>query len=215
MYVPPLFREDRAGHLQDLMRSHPLAVLVTLNRNGLNASHVPLVHEPRPGSWGMLRGHLARANPQTRDLQPECEALAIFHGPQAYISPSWYATKRQTGRVVPTWNYAVVHAYGTIETYTDAARLRRHVAALTAVHETRFSQWTVNDAPESYIDGLLRAIVGIDITITRLEGKWKMSQNRPAEDRAGVVEGLLSIGEPESAAIAQLVRDRAPSDGEG
>ena len=216
MYLPPAFREDRTEQLQQLMREHPLATLVTLGPDGLVASHVPLVYEPVPDSPGRLHGHLARANPQWRDLQRESEVLAIFHGPQAYISPSWYATKRSTGRVVPTWNYAAVHAYGSVETYTDAGRLRKHVASLTALHEENFSPpWRLEDAPEPYIAGMLNAIAGIDITITRLQGKWKMSQNRPAEDREGVVQGLLSKGGPERCAIAQLVRDYAPDDGQG
>ena len=211
MYLPPAFREDRTEQLQQLMREHPLATLVTLGRDGLVASHVPLVYEPVPDLPGRLHGHLARANPQWLGLPAEFEVLTIFHGPQTYISPSWYATKRSTGRVVPTWNYAAVHAYGTVETYTDAGRLRAHVASLTALHEENFSApWRLEDAPEPYIAGMLNAIVGIDITITRLEGKWKMSQNRPAEDRAGVVQGLVSKGGSERCAIAQLVRDYAP-----
>ena len=213
MYLPPAFREDRTERLQQLMREHPLATLVTLGRDGLIASHIPLVYEPVPESPGRLHGHLARANPQWGNMPAGSEALAIFHGPQAYISPSWYATKRQTGRVVPTWNYAAVHAYGTVETYTDASRLRRHVASLTAIHEENFSApWSLEDAPEPYIAGMLSAIVGIEITITRLEGKWKMSQNRPAEDRAGIVQGLVSKGGAERCAIAQLVRDYEPEE---
>jgi transcriptional regulator len=182
-----------------------------LGGSGLIASHVPFMYEPLPDSPGILHGHLARANIQGQDFRPEVEALAIFHGPQAYISPSWYATKRQSGRVVPTWNYAVVHAYGNVEVYTDAVRLRKHLESLVAEHEKSFpSPWSLHDAPAEFIDELLQGIVGIDMRITRLEGKWKVSQNRPAEDRNGVIEGLAGKGDPMSMAMADLVRKMAP-----
>ena len=207
MYLPDHFREDRPDRIEELIRQNPLATLVTIGSGGLIATHLPLLYEPLAGSAGVLHGHVSRANPRWQDFRADIEALAIFHGPHSQISTTWYPTKEQTGRVVPTWNYAVVHAYGPLEVYTDAARLRRHVAALTAIHE---KNWTVDDAPPEFIDGLLRAIVGIDIRITRVEGKWKMSQNRPPEDRAGVVRALSAKGDPVSAAVARLVEERAP-----
>ena len=211
MYIPEWFREDRAECLQGLIREHPLATVVTLGQQELVATHIPLIYDPNPEPMGTLRGHLSRANPQWQSFRPEVEALAIFQGPQAYISPSWYPTRQQTGRVVPTWNYAVVHAYGSLETYTDINRLREHVKSLTEIHEKNFSPpWVPENAPQPFIEGLLHAIVGLEIVIKRWEGKWKASQNRPAEDRSGVVEGLLSQCEPASADMAQLVRERAP-----
>ena len=210
MYIPAAFREDRIERLSELMRNYPLATLVTMGSSGLIASHVPLLYESLPDSPGILRGHLSRANPQWQDFRSEVEALAIFAGPEAYISPSWYATKQQHGRVVPTWNYATVHAYGNLEVYTEPARLRKLLATLTTEHEKRYSPWTMSDAPPEFIDGLLNAIVGIDIRLTRLEGKWKVSQNRPPEDRHGVIEGLTAKGDAKSKAMADLVRELSP-----
>lgn len=211
MYIPEWFREDRTECLQGLIRAHPLATLVTLGQQELVATHLPLVYDPSPEPMGTLRGHLSRANPQWQSFRPEVKALAIFQGPEAYISPSWYPTRQQTGRVVPTWNYAVVHAYGLLETYNDTNRLRKHVTLLTEIHEKNFSPpWSPEDAPQPFIDGLLQAIVGLEIVIRRWEGKWKVSQNRPAEDRSAVVQGLLSQCQPTSTAMAQLVRERAP-----
>lgn len=213
MYIPAPFREDREERLSELMREHPLAIVVTLGGSGLIASHLPLIYEPLPDSPGILHGHIARANVQWQDFQTEVDALAIFQGPQSYISPSWYATKQRSGRVVPTWNYAVVHAYGSVEIYTEAARLRKHLGLLVAEHEKSFSPpWSLNDAPAEFVDELLNSIVGIDIRITRLEGKWKVSQNRPAEDRNGVIEGLTSKCDAESRAVAELVRKLSPQE---
>jgi transcriptional regulator len=151
-------------------------------------------------------GHIARANPQWRDVAPDVQALAIFLGPDAYITPSWYATKRQTGKVVPTWNYVAVHAYGPIRFFDDRERLLDVVTKLTLTHEAgRAEPWAVSDAPADYIQAMLNAIIGFELPITRLEGKWKMSQNRPAEDRAGVVDGLTREGGPDEAAVAEIV----------
>ncbi len=159
--------------------------------------------DPEPTPYGTLLGHLAKPNPQARGAAGNLEALAIFQGPDAYITPSWYATKRSTGKVVPTWNYVAVHAYGPISFFDDPERLRQHVTRLTDRHEgARSTPWAVTDAPEDFIDGMLRGIVGFAMPIARIEGKWKMSQNRPAEDRAGVVAGLA--GE-DRAAVADLV----------
>ncbi len=202
MYVPPLFKEDRIDVLHDAIRRAGLATLVTLTADGLIASHVPMLLDPDPAPYGTLIGHLARPNPQGKGAVAGVQALAIFTGPDAYITPSWYATKRATGKVVPTWNYAAIHAYGEIEFFTDAERLRDVVTRLTERHEGRRAEpWAVSDAPADFVDGMLKGIVGFALAIARLEGKWKMSQNRPAEDRAGVTAGLLEDGREDVAAL--------------
>ena len=204
MYVPTHFEETRADVLHALVRAHPLAALVTHTPDGLVANHIPFEIDADPAPFGTLRGHMARANPQWRTLG-DSPALAIFQGPSAYVSPTWYATKRDTGRVVPTWNYAVVHAHGPVRVIHDRDWLREFVTRLTIRHEAgRHDPWQVSDAPADYIDTQLAAIVGIEMPIARLEGKWKVSQNRPAVDRAGVAEGLLQEGG--DSAVAELVR---------
>jgi len=206
MYNPPHFREQRIEVLQQLIREHSLAALITLGPEGLIANHVPLILDPDSGPLGTLRGHLSRMNPQWRDSLPEVPALAIFQGPSAYITPSWYPSKEVTGKVVPTYNYVVVHAHGPLETYEDAQLLERNVRALTELHEAAFaSRWSVDDAPADFIQSQLKGIVGIAIPIARLEGKWKVSQNRVPADRQGVVEGLRAAGDPESLSIADWV----------
>jgi transcriptional regulator len=200
MYVPPLFKEDRNDVLHAAIRRSGLATLVTLTADGLIASHVPMLLDPEPAPYGTLIGHLARPNPQARGAIGE--ALAIFQGPEAYITPSWYATKRENGKVVPTWNYIAIHAGGPVEFFNDADRLRAIVTRLTQRQETgRAEPWAVSDAPPDYIEGMLKGIVGFSLRIARLEGKWKMSQNRPAEDRAGVVAGLEGEGRDDVAAL--------------
>ncbi len=206
MYIPQHFREDRVDVLHDLIRSRGLATLVTLSADGLMANHIPMILEPAAGPLGTLRGHVSRANPQWRESLPEPEALAIFQGPSAYISPSWYKTKQETGRVVPTYNFVVVHAHGKFRTFEDAESLERNVRALTALHESAFAlPWSVDDAPRDFIQSQLKGIVGIEIAISRLEGKWKVSQNRPAVDRTGVVGALRGDGDPSHAAMADWI----------
>ncbi len=206
MYLPPHFREDRVPVLHEAIRRCGLATLVTRGADGLEASHVPLRLSPEPAPLGTLVGHLARPNPQARGA-PDAEALAIFLGPEAYVSPSWYETKRRTGKVVPTWNYVTVHARGRLRLFDDPDRLLALVGELTADHEAgRPSPWAVGDAPPEYVRGLLAGIVGFELRIERLEGKWKLSQNRPAEDRAGVVEGLEREGGPGAAVAAAMRR---------
>ena len=200
MYVPPLFKEDRVDVLHDTMRGAGLATLITNTADGLIASHVPMLLDPEPAPYGTLIGHLARPNPQARGAIGE--ALVIFQGPEAYITPSWYATKRENGKVVPTWNYVTIHAYGSVEFFHDRERLRDVVTRLTERQETpRAEPWAVTDAPADFVDMMLKGIVGFALPITRLEGKWKMSQNRPAEDRAGVVEGLEADGREDVAGL--------------
>jgi transcriptional regulator len=207
MYVPSHFAETRTEALHRFVHAHPLAVLVTHTADGLEANHLPLELDPAPAPLGTLRGHVARANPVWRTFSPGVEALAIFQGPDRYITPAWYATKRATGKVVPTWNYVVVHAYGPLRIIEDGAWLRALVERLTARHEAgRADAWKLSDAPAEYVDAMLRGIVGLELPITRLVGKWKVSQNRPEADRAGVVAGLHALGDPESAAMAALVQ---------
>jgi transcriptional regulator len=215
MYLPNHFTETRAEVLHELMRTHPFAVLVTLDATGLVANHIPMEIDPAAGPLGTLRGHVARANAAWSGHRADVEAMAIFSGPECYITPQHYATKAATGKVVPTWNYATVHAYGPLRAIEDPAWLRALVERLTARHEgdrqraTGAVPWQVSDAPASYIDGLLRTIVGIEIPIARMQGKWKVSQNRPHEDRAGVAAGLGDGTDPAQHAMAALVRERS------
>ena len=187
---------------------------MTLGEQGLVANHVPFVLDAAAGPLGTLRGHVARANGQWREFRRDVEALVIFQGPQSYVTPSWYATKQETGKVVPTWNYAVVHVYGVIRAIEDGNWLRDQIERLTALQESaRAEPWAVSDAPGGFIDAMMKAIVGIEIDITRLEGKWKVSQNRPAADRQGVAQGLRTEGveeSEESIAMAQLVEEFSP-----
>ncbi len=206
MYVPEKFEETRVDVMHQLIRERPLATLITLSSNGLNANHVPLQVSGTPAPFGTLRGHVARANPLIHDFKSDVETLAVFHGADAYVSPSWYATKKETGKVVPTWNYAVVHAYGFLRLIDDPTWLRAQVESLTNDNEASFPQpWAVSDAPAEHIDKLIGAIVGIEMVITRLIGKWKVSQNQPANNRAGIVAGLLTAGASGAETMAALV----------
>lgn len=212
MYLPKHFAETRVEVLHELIRAHPFGALVTLTAGGLDANHIPFEVDAEPGPFGTLRGHVARANPVWRDLSPGAEALVIFQGVDAYVSPSWYPTKAETGKVVPTWNYAVVHAHGVPRFIDDRAWLRAFVEKLTTRHEApRPEPWKITDAPADYIDAQVGAIIGLEIPIARLIGKWKVSQNRPAQDRDGVVEGLSREGGQRGAVMADLVR-RAKSE---
>jgi transcriptional regulator len=202
VYIPPLFKEDRIDVLHAAIRGSGLATLVTLTAEGLIASHVPMLLDLDPAPYGTLLGHVARPNRQARGTVPGVQALAIFQGPDAYITPSWYATKLESGKVVPTWNYVTIHAYGPVEFFDDTERLRAIVTRLTEREErARAEPWAVTDAPADFIDGMLRGIVGFALPIARLEGKWKMSQNRPEQDRAGVVAGLEDAGREDVAAL--------------
>jgi transcriptional regulator len=197
MYVPAHFREDRIPVLHDAMRRIGFASLITCFEGGIEASHLPMMTSPDPGPFGTLHGHMARANPQWQRAGKNDEVLVTFLGPNTYVTPSWYPTKQQTGKVVPTWNYLAVHAYGKIEFFDDPESLRDIVTRLTEKYETpRQSPWAVTDAPADYIDTMLRAIVGFRLVICRLEGKWKMSQNRPPQDIAGVRKGLAEEADP-------------------
>jgi transcriptional regulator len=200
MYLPKHFEETDRSVLHGLMRAHPLAAWVTTDGDGaFVANHVPFLVDPDRGENGTLIAHVARANPVWRTT---ARSVIIFQGPHAYVSPSWYPTKQESGKVVPTWNYAVVHAHGTPRAIEDRDWLLRLVSRLTDTHEAgRPARWQVTDAPADYIDQMLRAIVGIEMPIERLEGKWKVSQNRSAADRAGVVKGLEALGDGTMAAL--------------
>jgi len=207
LYLPAHFKESRIEVLHALMHAHPLAALITVCDSGLVANHIPVETLSEPAPHGLIRGHVARANPLWREYRADSEALAIFQGPQAYISPSFYPSKQQTGEVVPTWNYAVVHAHGTLRFFEDSTWLRALVERLTDGHESvREQPWKVGDAPTPYIQKMLSAIVGFEFTVTRLEGKWKVSQNHTLANRQGVVRGLNATGDPDSVEIADLVK---------
>lgn len=194
IYVPPAFREDRAPVLHALIRAHPLATLVTAGSSGPVANLLPFDLVETSGG-AVLRAHLARANPQCDDLRAGAGTLVIFQGPEAYVTPSWYAAKAEHGRVVPTWNYAVVQVRGRPRVHDAPDWLAAQVARLTDRHEAgRAHPWAVTDAPEPFVAAQLRAIVGLEIPIERIEGKWKMSQNRSEADRQGVAEGLRGEG---------------------
>ncbi|TDR31990.1 FMN-binding negative transcriptional regulator [Hydromonas duriensis] len=191
MYTPAQFNEANPLILRELMRQHPLAMLVTLTDEGLNANPIPLIWQDDGSTHGVLRGHVARANPLWQDFDAAVEALAIFQGPTAYISPSWYPTKAQTHKVVPTYNYATVQAHGALSVHDDSTWVRQQISDLTTQQESAFdAPWQVTDAPEDYITANVRAIVGIEIRISRLVGKWKVSQNQPANNQRGVYEAL-------------------------
>ena len=209
MYVPPAFKVDDAESIRAIIRDARLANLVTATAEGPVATPMPLFLDDTEGEHGTLYGHLAKANPQWR-LAPIGDALAIFSGPEAYVTPSWYATKQETGKVVPTWNYVAVHAYGAVEFFQEAARLLDVVTRLTNKHEgARAKSWAVSDAPADFIAAQLRGIVGVRIPVVRFEGKRKMSQNRPAADRVGVAAGLAASDSPQDRQVAPLISARA------
>lgn len=209
MYLPSHFEEPRIEILHELMRNHPLSTLITLTADGLNANHIPLELDPEPTPYGTLRGHVARSNPLWQNFNPAVETLVIFQGANSYITPSWYATKKETGKVVPTWNYAVVHAYGALKIIEDKVWLRGLVERLTDHHESEMeTPWKVSDAPENYIEPLLNAIVGIEIPITKISGKWKVSQNQPQANRVGVIDGLHDMKDDNAETMAVEIESR-------
>lgn len=205
MYLPAHFAESRTEVLHALMRARPFATLVTQGATGPDANHLPLHLDAGASPQGTLVGHVARANPLWREAA-DSAVLAIFHGPQAYVTPSWYPTKHEHGKAVPTWNYVVVHARGRLRVIDDPAWLRGQLETLVAEHEAGFAEpWQIADAPPDYIDKMLAAIVGIEIVIGEITGKWKISQNQPGVNRAGVVAGLRGQGSDDALAIAELV----------
>ena len=207
MYQPPHFVESRLAVQHALIREHSLGLLITAGPGGLQANYIPFLIDAENSEHGTLHAHMARANPQAQELAAVGECLVVFQGPQHYISPSLYATKRETGKVVPTWNYITVHAWGRPRVIDDANWLRRQIEDLTRhKEETRAAPWAVDDAPEAFVAAQIKAIIGLEIPIERIEGKWKVSQNRPAVDQAGVVAGLRGSG-PEAEAMAKAVAE--------
>ena len=208
MYTPVQFKVDEAAEAHALMRAQPFAILVTHGADGVVATHLPTVLKVDEASpLGRIECHLARPNPQWKTFAPDTEALMIFQGAEAYIRPGWYPSKAQHGKAVPTWNYAVVHAYGRLQAIEDKDWLLAHVGELSDQQEAPYAErWSMADAPADYLDRQTRGIVGLTLAITRLEGKVKMSQNRDMADRDGVVRGLAERGEAEDAEVAALVQ---------
>jgi transcriptional regulator len=206
MYVPYANKETRLSVMRSLITASPLATVVTMSSTGLFASHIPMQLHDDGSEFGVLQGHVARANSQWRDFDAKVDALAIFAGHQHYITPNWYPGKLEHGKEVPTWNYVVVHAYGPLKAIDDADWLLKFVTKLTDTHEARSPvPWKVSDAPGEFVQAMLKAIVGIEIPVRRMEGKWKVSQNRPESDREGVIQGLAELNHPESLAMKALV----------
>ena len=211
MYTPAHFREERPEVLHQLVHDHPFGLLVTLSEQGLDATPLPFLLDVDAGGRAVLRAHVARANPLWREARTDLDTLVVFQGPQAYISPNWYPTKAENGKAVPTWNYITVQARGRLVVRDDTTWLRELVSRLTQRHEaTQSRPWTLGDAPQAYIDAMLRAIVGIEIPLTSLQGKWKLSQNHPMVNREGVTSGLRSQGGDQALAMATAVERAAP-----
>ncbi|HSY34253.1 MAG TPA: FMN-binding negative transcriptional regulator [Acidobacteriaceae bacterium] len=207
MYIPEDFRADDVPTLHADMQRNSFAALVTLTSAGLVATHLPVLLDETRGPLGTILGHVSRANHQWQTSNPATEALLLFSGPDTYVTPNWYPAKQETHRVVPTWNYAAIHAYGAISFFDDPTRLREIVTRLTNLHESTFpTPWKVTDAPANYIDGQLKAIIGFELPITRIEGKHKFNQNRSAADQAGVVQGLRSLSDPVKSAVADFMQ---------
>lgn len=213
MYVPKQFAETDSDKMVEFIRAYPLGTLVTMTSRGIEANPIPFVFKSNSATAGILEGHLARANSQWETFRSDVEALVIFQGPDAYITPSWYATKRETGKAVPTWNYVTVHAYGQLRVTHDQEWLRRHVGELTDQHERlRVEPWHVSDAPADYTTKMLRAIVGVELQISRLVGKWKLGQNRPRKDQDGMVAGLWANGEERSKSLLGFLLEQYDDD---
>lgn len=207
MYIPQHFEERDLAVLHALIRSHPLSTWVTPADGTLAVNHIPFLLDSSQGEYGTLVGHVARANPIWKTFSREMASAVIFQGPQGYITPSWYPTKHAHGKAVPTWNYAVVHAHGVPRAIEDGNWLLKHVTQLSDLHESeRAVPWSVSDAPPDYIDTMLKAIVGIEIPITAVVGKWKTSQNRPLADKLGTIAGLHERGDANSRQMAALVQ---------
>lgn len=206
MYLPKQFEETSVPVLFDLIKAHPLATVITHSSPGMNANHIPLLLADNGGGQNVLRGHVARANPLLNDLARNPETLVVFQGAEHYITPSWYATKQETEKVVPTWNYVVVHVRGTMHMIDEAQWLHQQLLDLTVQQESaRSKPWSVNDAPADFLDQIKKAIVGVEIKIDHIVGKWKVSQNQPPKNRASVVEGLAELGTDSAHAMRQWV----------
>lgn len=208
MYEPPHNREERPEVLHELIRSRPLGLLITAGRRGLSANAVPFVLHAEDKGAVVLECHLSKANPQWREFADGAECLVVFQGPQAYVTPSWYPSKQEHGKAVPTWNYVIVQARGRGWMMEHPAWLRRHLEELTDANEATFEEpWRVADAPEEYLASQLKGIVGVRVEVAKLTGKWKVSQNRSRADQEGVVRGLEELG-GEPAEVAAVMRER-------
>jgi transcriptional regulator len=209
MYQPPHFREERLDVLHALIRAHPLSTLISVGPDGEpEANVIPMLFDETAGDKGILKCHLARANPQWKMLAETGRALVVFQGPDAYVTPSWYKTKQETGKVVPTWNYAIVQVRGNVTVHEEKEWLATQIRELTQSQEGgREQPWAVDDAPAPFIDSQIKGIVGLEIAITAIEGKWKVSQNRPVEDRAGVANGLGGESAVDAPDMAKLVTE--------
>jgi len=207
MYLPKHFHEPNTSVMQDFMRAHPLAAVITLNDNRIEANHIPLMVFNDPLPYGVLQGHIARANPIWYEHPTDSEVLTIFQGIESYISPSWYASKQETGKVVPTWNYVSVHARGKLRVIDDAHWLRHHLESMVSHHEKKckHAPWKLTDAPDDFIAMQIKSIIGIEIVITELQGKWKVSQNRLPQDRKSLADALRNNGRND---MADLVCQR-------
>jgi transcriptional regulator len=206
MYIPKHFEQPSVEAMHALISSNPFAALVTYGSEGLCANHIPMELHEEPKPYGTLVGHVARANPVWREVSNNHESMVIFQGANIYITPSWYPSKKESGKVVPTWNYAVVHAHGYIRVVDDAQWVKAHIEQLINRQESSFAQpWTISDAPREFIERLILGVVGIEIPITRLVGKWKVSQNQPESDRGGIVSGLCGLGTPNALQMAEYV----------
>jgi transcriptional regulator len=207
MYQPPHFREEDLGTQHALIRAYPLGLLITAGNGGLIANPVPFHLKTDLSPKGTLQAHIAKANGQWREIQAGAPVLVVFQGVDSYVTPSWYATKQETGKVVPTWNYAIVQVRGDARIIDDPSWLREQIGALTGENEnSRPQPWGVDDAPSEFISAQLKGIIGIEIDITAIDGKWKVSQNRPVGDRQGVARGLDEIRHADAAEMADLVR---------
>jgi transcriptional regulator len=212
MYASPTTREDRQDVLVAAMRSIRFGVLVVTSADGLSATHLPMLVRESPDGAIELEGHVARPNDLWRIAQSGVPALAIFQGPQAYIHPGWYPTKKADGRAVPSWNYIAVHAHGKLEAVEDLAWLRSHLSDLTDVNEAgRPEPWALTDAPEDYLEAMMRAIVGLRLRVERFEGNWKMGQKQQLENRRGAIDGLLGSASTEDRDVAMAMRDLLPT----
>jgi transcriptional regulator len=209
MFQPPVFREDRTEVMDELIAAHPFSTVVSSATGDLTADHVPLVLK-QDAEGKRLEGHIASANPLFRETSGALDVLAVFQGPQIHVTPSWYASKQEHGKVVPTWNYVVVHVRGQLQFTRDTSWLLQHLADLTDQHEShRAEPWAIDDAPRDFIERQLRALVGFEIAIEDMQGTWKESQNKALKDWTGVKSGLESSESPDAVEIAQLIEERA------
>ncbi len=210
MFQPAIFQEDRLDVMHDLMRTHPFATLISSATGGLTADHIPMILHDDEGEHGVLRGHVSVGNPLFTETDGSFDVLSVFQGPQTYITPSWYASKQEHGKVVPTWNYAVVHVRGSLTFNRDENWLLRHLQDLTQQHEGhRPNPWAVSDAPDDFVKSQLRGLVGFEIQISNIDGKWKVSQNKNKADKSGVATGLLDENTVDASEISKFVTERA------